>query len=266
MGVELRRSSEFSRAELVAVFAAAYEGYFVPFTMDESKLAFMIEVFDLDLECSVVAVEGHRLIGLANLGRRLDRAWLGGVGVIPAERGAGVGELLTRRLLDSARRAGAREMVLEVIVENVPAISLYEKLGFARTRELEVLSVAGDTRGTAAREADVGDALRRIAATRAAPEPWQRDEKTVANLTGRPPAPQAMAAGGGVAIFREEEGSVDLLQAAGEPAALEHLVAAMRAKGKTRALNFPADGAVAVALRKAGAEVVARQYEMIVSL
>ena len=266
MAIELRQSSEFSRAELAAVFAAAYEGYFVPFTMDESRLAHMIEAFDLDLDCSVVAADGHRLIGLANLGRRGERAWLGGVGVIPAHRGAGLGELLTRSLLDSARRVGAREMVLEVIVENVPAISLYEKLGFARTRELEVLSLAADTRGATAREADVGDTLRRIAATRDAPEPWQREEKTVANLARRPPVPQAVVAGGGAAVFREVEGSVDLLQAAGEPRALEQVVAAVRARGRTRALNFPADGCIAAALRKAGAQVVARQYEMIVSL
>ena len=266
MAVELRRASEFSRAELAAVFAAAYEGYFVPFTMDESRLAFMVEAFDLDLECSVVASDGHRLIGLANLGRRRERAWIGGLGVIPAHRGAGLGELLTRSVLDSARRAGAREIALEVIVENMPAISLYEKLGFARRRELEVLSVAGDTRGATAREADVGETLRRISATRDAPEPWQRDEKTVANLARRPPVPQALVAGGGAAVFRERDGTVDLLQAAGEPAALDQLVAAVRARGKTTALNFPADGCIAAALRRAGARVVARQYEMIVSL
>ena len=39
-----------------------------------------------------------------------------------------------------ARDLGAREMVLEVITENAPAIGLYEQLGFRATRELEVLS------------------------------------------------------------------------------------------------------------------------------
>src|SRR5262249_25126963 len=132
MTVEFRRSSDFSRAELASVFTAAYEGYFIPIVVDEAQLGYMVEVFDVDLSRSVVAVENARPIGLANLGRRRERTWLGGVGVVPDRRGSGIGESLTRMLLDQARRTGAREMVLEVIVENAPAIALYEKLGFAR--------------------------------------------------------------------------------------------------------------------------------------
>src|SRR5581483_11634583 len=40
-----------------------------------------------------------------------------------------------------ARAAGARELMLEVIVENAPAIALYEKLGFQTTRVVEVLTL-----------------------------------------------------------------------------------------------------------------------------
>jgi ribosomal protein S18 acetylase RimI-like enzyme len=58
-----------------------------------------------------------------------------------ARRREGIGELLTRSLLDRAAALGATEMRLEVIVENQPAIRLYEKLGFVRTRELEVLAL-----------------------------------------------------------------------------------------------------------------------------
>src|SRR3954452_4862362 len=142
MAVELRRSSEFSLSQLAAIFTAAYEGYVVPFVVDEASLAYMVDAFDLDLTRSFVAVEAGRPIGLANLGLRGERAWLGGVGVVPPHRGAGIGELLTRNLLDGARAAGAREMALEVIVENVPAITLHGILGFARTRDPEVLYVA----------------------------------------------------------------------------------------------------------------------------
>src|SRR5262245_52171422 len=101
----------------------------------------MVEVFDLDPAASLVAVDAGQPIGLANLGRRGERTWLGGIGVVPARRGQGVGELLNRKLLDRARALGANEMALEVIVENAPAIALYEKLGFEQVRDLDVLSL-----------------------------------------------------------------------------------------------------------------------------
>ena len=152
MAVDFRRSTEFSLAKLASVFTASYHDYFIPLAVDKNQLRYMVEVFDLDLSRSLVAVEGKRPVGLANLGLRGERTWLGGVGVVPDRRGSGVGESLTRLLLDQAREAGAREMVLEVIVDNAPAIALYEKVGFARTRELEVLTLAVETEHSHARE------------------------------------------------------------------------------------------------------------------
>src|SRR4051794_17861739 len=263
MAVELRRSSEFSLSQLAAIFTAAYEGYVVPFVVDEASLAYMVDAFDLDLTRSFVAVEAGRPIGLANLGLRGERAWLGGVGVVPPHRGAGIGELLTRNLLDGARAAGAREMALEVIVENVPAITLYGKLGFARTRELEVLSLAAAEGGHETPAGELDEALELIAARRDAPEPWQRHDDTVANLARRQPAPQTLAVDGATAVFRMEGESVSLLQAAGEPPSLRSMVAVLRSYGTVTAVNYAAGSTVALALREAGAELRVRQYEMV---
>jgi GNAT superfamily N-acetyltransferase len=266
MAVEFRRSSEFSLAELASVFTASYHGYFIPFVVDETGLRYMVEVFDLDLSRSLVAVERERPVGLANLGRRGERTWLGGVGVVPEHRGSGVGESLTRKLLDQAREAGAREMVLEVIVENAPAIALYEKLGFTRTRELEVLSLAAATERSEARETDLGEGLRVVAATRGGPEPWQRADETVANLARRGSPPRAITVDGAAAVFSEDGDRVSLLQAAGDAAGLEALAAALRSRGDVSALNFPAGEPVATALREAGATVRLRQHEMVFPL
>jgi GNAT superfamily N-acetyltransferase len=239
MTVEFHRSSEFSLAELAAVFTASYQGYFIPFVVNEIQMRYMVEVFDLDLTRSVVAVDRERPIGLANLGRRGERTWLGGVGVVPAHRGSGVGQSLTRVLLDQARTAGAREMVLEVIVENAQAIALYEKVGFGRTRELEVLSLAAVTEGSEGRETDLGEGLRIVAATRGGPEPWQRADETVANLARRGPTPRAITVDGAAAVFSQDGDGVGLLQAAGDADGLEALAAALRSRGTVTALNFP---------------------------
>jgi hypothetical protein len=148
-------------------------------------------------------------------------------------------------------------MVLEVIVANAAAIALYEKLGFRTTRELQVLSLtAADA--APAEDADPAETRRRIVAGRTEPEPWQREDATVDNLSGV----AAAATDGAVALYRMEGGRVNLFQAADEPAALPGLLAALRARGAIFALNYPADGPVATALREVGATVVVRQLEM----
>jgi GNAT superfamily N-acetyltransferase len=123
---DLRSASAFTDAELAALFTAAYEGYAIPFMVDEPTFAFMVDAFDLDVDQSLVAVKDETAVGLANLGRRGRHTWLGGVGVVQSRRREGIGELLTRSLLDRAAALGATEMGLEVIVENEPAIQLYE--------------------------------------------------------------------------------------------------------------------------------------------
>jgi ribosomal protein S18 acetylase RimI-like enzyme len=103
--------------------------------VDESTFAYIVGALDLDLEQSLVAEDDGTPVGLANLGRRGRRTWLGGVGVVRSKRREGLGELLIRSLLDRAHALGATEITLEVIVENEPAIGLYEKVGFVRARE-----------------------------------------------------------------------------------------------------------------------------------
>jgi GNAT superfamily N-acetyltransferase len=256
---ELRSSTELARSELAQLFTAAYEGYVVPFQIDEARLGHLVDVFDLDLDRSVVAWEQGTTIGLANLGLRGARSWLGGVGVVPSARGRGIGELLTRTLVDRARAAGAREMVLEVIVENAPALALYEKLGWKTTRELEVLSLAAAPGGSAD-EIDLADARSLIVAARTQPEPWQREDATVDNLDGV----AALGAHGGAAVYRIDGERVNLLQLDGGD--LDALVAAIRARGPVLALNYPAGSPAAKALHDAGATVVLRQFEMSLAL
>jgi GNAT superfamily N-acetyltransferase len=264
VAVQLSPSTELSHGELAALFTAAYEGYFVPFAVDEATLEFMVDVFDLDLGRSLVAIEDGTAVGLANLGCRGARTWLGGVGVVLSRRREGIGELLTRRLLEQAGEAGATEMVLEVIVENRPAISLYEKLGFVHTRELEVLSLAaGEPDGDLAESAPLDEAWAIVRARREGEEPWQRSDATLDRLLHHRPAPEAIAAGEAAAVHRVAGDSVGLLQAAGDGSGLAAILGSLRARGKVIAVNYPAGGEVAAAFRALGGDVSLRQYEMV---
>jgi hypothetical protein len=117
VAIELRPASTLTHVELAALFTAAFEGYAIPFEVDEPTFAYMVGAFDLDLEQSLVAEDDGTPVGLANLGRRGWRTWLGGIGVVGSKRREGIGELLTRSLLDRADALRATEMTLEVIAE-----------------------------------------------------------------------------------------------------------------------------------------------------
>jgi ribosomal protein S18 acetylase RimI-like enzyme len=174
VAIELRPASTLTHVELAALFTAAYEGYAIPFEVDEPTFAYMVGAFDLDLEQSLVAEDDGTPVGLANLGRRGWRTWLGGIGVVGSKRREGIGELLTRSLLDRADALRATEMTLEVIVENEPAIGLYEKLGFVRTRELEVFALERAEANGAAEPAPLDVTHGQVREYRESEEPWQR--------------------------------------------------------------------------------------------
>lgn len=60
----------------------------------------------------------------------VSRNWVDQVGVVPTERGQGLGGHLTARTLTAIAGAGAEEAFLCVNVDNPGARELYEKLGF----------------------------------------------------------------------------------------------------------------------------------------
>jgi ribosomal-protein-alanine N-acetyltransferase len=59
-----------------------------------------------------------------------DQAEILTVGVVPAARRRGLARRMLTSLYDEARSRGARELFLEVRVDNSSAIALYESEGF----------------------------------------------------------------------------------------------------------------------------------------
>lgn len=201
MALELAAASTLERAERAALFSAGYQGYLLPFHVDEAALGFMEHAFDLVPEASLLARADGELVGLANLGLRGTDAWVGGVGVVPAHRGGGIGEALMRGLADEARRRGAERVWLEVIEGNTAALRLYEKLGYGYVRDVEVWSLPGET-GAGTTPVPLEEAHAFLRGRRSGREPWQRSDATVARLTELEPAPQGVLEDGGAAIVR----------------------------------------------------------------
>jgi ribosomal protein S18 acetylase RimI-like enzyme len=53
-----------------------------------------------------------------------------GMGLLPEYRGRGIGQRLAEKTMADARQKGLTRIELEVYASNLPAIKLYEKLGF----------------------------------------------------------------------------------------------------------------------------------------
>lgn len=259
MSVEIDSASSLDQAQRAELFNSAYEGYLLPFRIDEQQLAGMDAAFDIDVDASRIASRDGELVGLGNLGVRGEDAWIGGVGVVPAARRSGVGEALMHALHEQAGDRGVRNVWLEVIFENSSASALYEQLGYRAVRDVEVWSLPAEDGPATAREVPVDEAHARLRELRTGREPWQRADKTVANYNDT----HGLETDAGTAVYRQFGDHVQLLQIAGEP---EALLSALRRLGRVSVVNLPEDDAASSVLRALGGNVVVRQHEMLLEL
>ncbi len=74
----------------------------------------------------------RRIAGFAVIRSVLDESELLSIAVDPKWRGKGLGRALMQAVFADLMLSPARRMFLEVDEQNMPAIRLYEKLGFAR--------------------------------------------------------------------------------------------------------------------------------------
>lgn len=263
-------------AELCALFNRCYADYFVPIQLTPEAFASMAVSYDLDLAASVVGLAQDAPAGCALLGVRGRHGWIGGMGVTPEARGGGHGRALMLAVLEAARARGLARVDLEVLVQNAPAIRIYETLGFRDRRLLDVWTRAPGAPPPRAEDAaveplGVAECLARHAVLHAAPAPWQRDLPSLERAAARLAA-LGVREGGAIAAYAlyHAEGAklhlLDLGAAPGLPGS--RLDALLRAlflahPGATASLvNLPADDPASGALARLGAVANLHQREM----
>lgn len=270
----------FDDAALAALFTRVYEGYAVPMHVDGPVMRFMRVAADVDLAASRVLREDGEPVAIALLGVRGEAGYIAGMGVAASHRGRGLGEAVMRAVLDEARGLGIRRVQLEVLVQNAAAIRLYERLGFRRTRGLEVWAFAAPDApagGPAAEAAPLDEAHAFTRAHRPAPEPWQRDDGTLAALRRDGAAFEGLRAvrdgrtvGAAVVRVAGRASVIQLATLPGEPAATTlALLAALRradAPQGVRWLNLPADHPAAQVVSALDPKLEAAQHEMVLEL
>ena len=127
-------------------FTDAFSEYEVKLDMPLEKLVEMMLTRDLNLAFSVGCFDGDLLVGFILTGYREINGqkvcYDGGTGVIKTYQRKGIGEMMLKELLLILREKQVNRFVLEVLENNTPAINLYEKHGFAKTRKLECFEMA----------------------------------------------------------------------------------------------------------------------------
>lgn len=132
-------ASSYTVEELTEAYNHTRVDYMVPMPMNAARLQEYIDIYHIDLERSLVALEGDKMIGLGMVGLRGDRSWITRLGLIADQRGKGAGETVMRGLLENSDSLGVPLNMLEVIKGNTPAHQLFLKLGFNDYRELLIL-------------------------------------------------------------------------------------------------------------------------------
>ncbi len=78
----------------------------------------------------VLATDGDKITGAAGVRNIVGTGEITNVMVLPEYRNQGIAHKMVAEVIERGRRLGAEEFTLEVRAGNLPAIALYESLGF----------------------------------------------------------------------------------------------------------------------------------------
>src|SRR4030095_13446980 len=120
-----------------------FADYIIKFELTERQFKNHITLNAVDLDRSAGCFDANRPVGLSLNG---FGTWEGkptvydaGTTVLPEYRRRGVSRAMFDWMIPMFAAEGFEQFLLEVITNNVPAVRLYEQLGFHRTRELLLL-------------------------------------------------------------------------------------------------------------------------------
>jgi len=148
--------------QFVAAQNEIFADYIIPMKVTKQFFLDFLRSVGGRLSRVLIALDGDRIVGYVNPVIDGREAWIGGLGVVPDHRGAGIGRALMVRAEEDCRREGVNEVSLEVIKGNERAHTLYERIGYVDSRRF--LSAEGrparyEGGGLGPRKASVSDLL-----------------------------------------------------------------------------------------------------------
>jgi ribosomal protein S18 acetylase RimI-like enzyme len=181
-------ASGYSVPELIKSLNDGFEDYSVPIQFNTSAFLNMVRKDGIDLTASRVLTMDDLPCGIALIARRGWVSRLAAMGIAKTTRGMGAGSWFMNELLRDACQRGEREMVLEVIEQNEPAVKLYQKSGFEIVRRLVgfIRKRAEETQRDELQEIDLRQMGQLVSRYGLPDFPWQLSGESIAQMN--PPA------------------------------------------------------------------------------
>ena len=136
MKLDTHPASNYPILDLCQLMNQSFEDYIVPIHMDNAQFLNMLLKDNIDLSASRVLLVDDEPAGVALIARRGWTSRLAAMGVKKEMRGKKAGTWFMGKLIEEARERKDRQMVLEVIEQNEPAVHLYQNCGFDTVRRL----------------------------------------------------------------------------------------------------------------------------------
>ena len=202
MDFDAAPASNYPLPDLVKFLNHGFENYLVPIQFNTDTFLNMLRKDGIDLTASRVLIVNDQQsticlanrvdqpCGIALIARRGWASRLAAMGVAKEIRGKGAGSWFMDELISEAHLRGDREMVLEVIEQNEPAVKLYRKSGFETSRRLIGFTRRGKDTEKSERselqEIDLREMGQLVSQHGLSDLPWQLSGESIAQMT--PPA------------------------------------------------------------------------------
>lgn len=143
--LEIRSLANIPFSKVYESFIDSFSDYEVPMQMSIDKLKEMFVTRDVDFNYSVGCFDNDRLVGFIICGYReiggKRYCYDAGTGIVPDFRRRGIADRLFIYLADILKQNKVDIFLLEVLVNNTPAIELYKKKGFVIQRQLDCFKI-----------------------------------------------------------------------------------------------------------------------------
>ena len=188
MDLDTLAASNYPLPDLVKFLNEGFKEYFIPIQIQIIDFLTMLRKDGIDLTASRVLITDDQPCGIALIARRGWTSRLAAMGIAKERRGKGAGSWFMEQLIEEARQRGEREMSLEVIEQNAPAVKLYQKSGFQTVQRLIGLirKNAKEKEMGSLQEIDLREMGRLISQHGLSDLPWQLSGESIAQMN--PPA------------------------------------------------------------------------------
>jgi ribosomal protein S18 acetylase RimI-like enzyme len=189
MDFAAKPASNYPVSDLVSILNQGFEDYFIPIQFTNPIFLNMLHKDGIDLSTSRVLLADDHACGIALIAprgaRRVSR--LAAMGIAKETRGKRAGSWFMKELIDEACERGDREMVLEVIEQNEPAVKLYRKHGFEPVRRLVGYTRRAkgvkENKKSDLQEIDLREMSRLISRYGLPDLPWQLSGESITQMT-----------------------------------------------------------------------------------